>query len=304
MDTSSPESCDRLRQAIDIDDEVHLLRESIRALNSCRNALAPISRLPHEILAAIFNCLFPLVSDRGANHLEWICVTHVCCRWREAALNHPYLWSHIDFTKLTPLAMADILARAKMAPLHLKADVTGWSVPHFDAFDRQLKAHTSHTRHLSVSGYRQTVLQRLYLSPKCPLFEISQAVIPINLLNCAAPSLIKLELVDCDISWKSPLLKRLRFLGIRGLHDEVRPKLEDCLDALNEMPQLETLILQYASPSAPPAISLISEPSRAVTLPSLAVFDISAPAKDCALALAHLILPTLTWLTVDTDSLD
>ncbi|KAF8481687.1 hypothetical protein DFH94DRAFT_732396 [Russula ochroleuca] len=70
------------------------------------------------------------------------------------------------------------------------------------------------------------------------------------------------------------------------------------------MPQLETLILENATPLAPLAAPFISEPSRAVTLPSLTRFHISASAKDCALALAHLVLPALTWLHVDAESHD
>jgi hypothetical protein len=64
------------------------------------------------------------------------------------------------------------------------------------------------------------------------------------------------------------------------------------------MPQLRTLVVQWASSFAP----LEPEPSRPVTLPSLTRFHIAAPATDCALALTHLVLPALTWLHVDADS--
>ncbi|KAH9987716.1 hypothetical protein BJV77DRAFT_772902 [Russula vinacea] len=70
------------------------------------------------------------------------------------------------------------------------------------------------------------------------------------------------------------------------------------------MAQLETLLLSKATPPAPPAASLISEPSRTATLPSLTRFDISASARDCALALAHLVLPALTELQVNAESHD
>ena len=76
MDTSSAESNDRLRQAID--DEIDSLQESIRALKFRRNTLAPISRLLPEILVAIFS-----ISSHGElRHLDRICVSHVCRRWR------------------------------------------------------------------------------------------------------------------------------------------------------------------------------------------------------------------------------
>jgi hypothetical protein len=127
------------------------------------------------------------------------------------------------------------------------------------------------------------------------------AIIPANLFNGIHPSLTRLELKSCDISWKSLLLKRLRSLEIVRPSPEGRTELEDWLDVLNEMSQLETLILQSASPPAPLEGPLVSEESRTATLPSLTRFHISSSAKDCALALAHLVLPALTWLHVDAE---
>ena len=44
--------------------------------------------------------------------------------------------------------------------------------------------------------------------------------------------------------------------------------------------------------------------SRTVTLPPLTYFRIDDSAEGCGLALAHLVLPTLTWLHVDVESHD
>jgi hypothetical protein len=142
-------------------------------------------------------------------------------------------------------------------------------------------------------------LEFLSLSHKsCPP---TQLVLPVDLFNCTAPGLTSLQLEGCDISWESPLLKGLQTLEIHGSSTEARPELEDWLDALNEMPQLETLILESATPLAsltPP----ISEPLRPVTVPFLTKFHISSSAEDCELAFAHLKLPALTWLRVDAES--
>jgi hypothetical protein len=214
MDTISAQSRDHLRQTIN--DEIKSLEASIRALKSRRNTLAPISRLPPETLATIFAFLSASAWNEGTFHLEWIRVAHVCRRWREAALDHPRFWSYINFSKLTSAGMAEILSRAKMAPLHLQADVGVWRAAHVEAFARQLEAHISHTRHLSISGYFETALARLSssapaleslsLSHKSSTYGLPSATIPDNLLNCTAPNLTSLELENCDISWKSPLL--------------------------------------------------------------------------------------------------
>ena len=306
MDTSSAESRDRLRQAID--DEINSSEESTRALKSRHNALALISRLPPETLAAIFSVL-----PSSTWNMEWIRVTHVCRRWRETALNHPRLWSYVNFTKLKPAAAAEILARAKMVPLHLEVDLTTWKILYPLAFEGQLEAHISRIRHLSITGALEPSLDRPVSSaPNLEFLTLlhrfypytSQVVIPINLFNCITPRLTSLELENCDISWKSHLLKGLRTLKILNPSKVARPKLGDWLDALNEMPQLETLILQDATPLAPRSAPLMLEPSRTVTLPFLTRFRIFASAKDCALALAHLVLPALGWLCVNAESHD
>jgi hypothetical protein len=312
MDTISTESRDHHRQTII--DEIKSLEESTRALKSRRNALAAISRLPPETLATIFAFLSASAWNERAVHLEWIRVAHVCRRWREAALDYPRFWSHINFTKLTSVGMAEILARAKMAPLRLEADVSMWRIARVEDFAKHLETHISHTRHLRLSGYFETVLARLSssaptleflsFSHKSPMLGLPPATIPDNLLNCTAPNLACLKLENCDISWKSPLLKGLRTLQILDISTKARPVLGDWLDTLNEMPQLKTLSLQSATPLAPPASPFMSEPSRTITLPSLTHFHIRAFAKDCALALAHLLLPTLTWLHVDVESHD
>jgi hypothetical protein len=307
-------SRDTLRQAID--DKLNPLEEYARAVKSSRNALAPISRLPLEIITAIFSFFSHSAWSKEAGPLAWMRVAHVCSRWRDIALKDPLFWSHINFTKLTPVGVAEILARAKMAPLNLEADVTFLSEARLDAFERQLEAHISHTRHLSISGpHLQSALDRLII-PCAPMLEFlsltykhprwksrppPQVIIPANLFNCTRPSLTRLELKSCDISWASPLLKRLRTLEIlrQSASREARPELGNWLDALNEIPQLETLILQSATPLAPLAGPLALEPTRAVTLPSLTRFHISDSAKGCALALAYLVLPALAWLRVD-----
>jgi len=313
MDTSSPEARDHLRKVID--DEIKALEESIRASKCHRNALAPISRLPPETLAVIFSFLSSSAFDEGVGYPEWLRVTHVCRHWRETALNFPHLWSRINFTRLTTAGIAEIPARAKMAPLNWEVTATAWSGEHFDAFERQLETHISHTRHLSLSGEFQTVLERL-VSPAPALEYLAlsnssrpfdwpfQIVVHDTLFNRTAPKLTSLRLVGCDISWKSRLLKGLQTLEIRSPSKEARPTLENWLDALNEMTQLETLVLYSAIPISPLSDPHISKPRRAVTLPSLTQFDITSSAEDCALALSHLTLPALTSLRVHSKSHD
>ncbi|KAH9954309.1 hypothetical protein BGW80DRAFT_1156289, partial [Lactifluus volemus] len=109
-----------------IDEDIESLKVSIRALKSRRNSLALVSRLPPEVLATIFSFVSSPggpkvpVPDAKPDRLGWLCVAHVCHLWREIALNQPRFWSHIDFTALTSAGIAEMLTRARMAPLFLK----------------------------------------------------------------------------------------------------------------------------------------------------------------------------------------
>ncbi|KAH8987372.1 hypothetical protein EDB86DRAFT_2950983 [Lactarius hatsudake] len=127
--------------------------------------------------------------------------------------------------------------------------------------------------------------------------ETSRVFVPDTLFDGTTPRLSHLELYNCTISWKSPLLKGLRHLDIRSLFEDARPSLLDWLDALDEMPQLKTLILHSTSPIAPPGALPPSGIERTVTLPLLAYLNISASVRDCGFALAHLLLPALTQLS-------
>jgi len=220
------------------------------------------------------------------------------------------LWSRVDFTTVSLAGVTEMLARARMAPLYLEAmtPIYFWVTARFDAFRRELHDRISHICHLRIRAepfHLHWILEAL-VSPAPTLEYLSlfseekeesrprtpqQVSVPDTLFDGTTPRLSRLVLRNCDISWKSPLLKGLRHLEIRTPF--VRPSLSVWLDALDEIPQLNTVTLHSASPIAPP---FPFDVERTVTLPFLTHLDISASVGDCALALAHLVLPALTWL--------
>lgn len=197
--------------------------------------------------------------------------------WRETALSHPRFWSYVNFTELTPHGVAEILSRAKIAPLHLEAFSRKRSMERFEALGKQIEAHTSHIFHLKLSGWHLSCVVKQLTSPaptldSLTLSSINTLAIPDNLFNCTAPGLKTLRLQNCDIGWKSPLFKSLQVLKIHYVSEEERPELNYWLDALNEIPQLKELSLRHATPVAAPADPITS---RTVTLPSLTHFFLS-----------------------------
>ena len=325
MDSSIEESPEHLRQTID--DELESLEKTARTLKLRRNALAPISRLPPETIAIIFSFLsLPseyvrlLTGDKQGN-LAWLRVSHVCHRWREIALDQPRFWSRIDFNTLTSAGATEVLSRSKMAPLDLRANLSPvhWGGDRVDAFGKQLSSHVSHISRLNITAdfsHLETIIEQI-TSPAPVLESLSLIVddeghlrlgvrsnptIPHSLFDGTVPRLSRLQLDRCDISWTSPLFKSLRVLELQMLSPTARPSLEEWLDAMEQMSQLETLIVNHATPIAPTIGTPLSKPSRVIAHPTLTLLNLTASASDCTLALAPLILPALISIRVDVTS--
>ncbi|KAF8262410.1 hypothetical protein EI94DRAFT_1743691 [Lactarius quietus] len=316
MNPSQANSRENLRQAID--SEIQSFQESIRTLRRRRNALAPISSLPPEVFASIFSLVrLPdfFILGEEPDQLACLRLSHVCHQWREIALSQPLLWNRVDFTTVTPAGAAEILARARTVPLHLEAivSINHWENSRFVAFQKELQTHVPHTRHLSMSAehlhLRKTLEGLVSPAPTLEYLSLSseeyedrptqpRVSIADNIFDGTTPRLQSLVLRNCDISWKSPLLKNLIHLEICTPSVDRRPSLSAWLDMLGELPQLKTLTLGSASPVVPHDASLPSNIDRIVTLPSLKHLELSASARDCGLALAHLSLPALSWLCV------
>jgi hypothetical protein len=306
------------RQAIDA--KIKSLEESIRVLKSHRNTLAPISSLPIELTQGIFSFLRasgrspPFTGgEKEKDSLAWLRVAHVCHQWRDIALNQPLFWSHVNFTDLKLAGATEILARAKNIPLYLEASIphVRWSNIHLATFEEEIQRHVSHIRHLGISAIHFHLSRTLeglvspapsleYLSLTCEKNWPRTSSLPVTLFSGITPRLSRLKLRNCNISWESPLLKRLTYLEIRSPTRNERPGLEDWLDSLEEMSQLKTLILHSASPIAPFGASPPFDVERTITLPFLTHLRILASPWDCALALALLVLPVLSHLGVTT----
>jgi hypothetical protein len=318
MDPSQADSREYQRQSIDA--KIKCLKESIQELRYRRNALAPISFLPIDVVEGIFSYLRVPLSPftRGErpkiqDPLAWLRVAHVCHQWRGFALNQPLFWSHVDFANISWAGAAEVLSRAKNVPLFLEARIprARWNDIQFATFHEELQRRISHIRHLGISAthpHLDKTLQEL-VSPAPTLEHLSLSTedhwpgtfsLPDTLFDGTTPRLSRLVLRNCNIGWKLPILKGLTYLEVRSPSRSARPELATWLDSLKEMSQLKTLIVLSASPIAPPGVSPPFDVKRSTTLAYLARLDISASPRDCALALAHLDLPALVHLNIAT----
>ncbi|KAF8268678.1 hypothetical protein EI94DRAFT_1714278 [Lactarius quietus] len=313
MNPTQTNSRERLQQTIDA--EIKSLEESVRALKLRRNALSPVSSLPPEVFAAIFS--LSCLPGKPGHHLVRLRVSHVCHQWREIALNQSLLWSHVDFAAFSLAGVAEMLVRARSVPLYFETRLSSrrWDDARFSMFQKEVQARIPHIYHLSISAelfHLHSILEGL-VSPAPTLEYLSlfsrrgccacgdygsstmseKQFVPDTLFDGSVPRLSYLQLCNCDISWKSPLLKDLKYLEIRMPSEDARPEISVWLAALDQMPQLKTLTLHSASPVAS---RFPFDVERTITLPFLTKLDISASHLDCALALAHLDLPALTFL--------
>ncbi|KAF8267390.1 hypothetical protein EI94DRAFT_1924775 [Lactarius quietus] len=285
------------------------------------HSVSTISSLPDEVIDDLFrSCRLPGTPPPGRSpdhrSLAWLRVAHVCHRWREIALNYPLFWSHVDFTNLTLAGAREILARAKNAPLHLEARTShfAWDLdnsPRLAALEKEIQARVSQICHLSINAasFRLQRIVKGLTSPAVTLEylslssqdNVSSCKVPYKLFGGTAPRLSSLELRNCDISLKSPLLKGLRYLDARTESASARRNLADWLDALREMPHLEKLVLHSCSTIVLPSPSGF-DIKQVVILPSLTHLDISATTENCGLTLSCLFLPALTRLCVSSQS--
>jgi len=285
---------------------------------------ASIRSLPPEILDLIFSfvplpaeSLSPASPGQG-DRLAWISIAHVCHQWREIALNRPHLWGHIDFTTLTLAGATEMISRAKDSPLHLSIDLSGrkWNFGQFDDFEEQFDAHASRVHSLTITGDANE-LQEMFqlLTLPAPALEslslsasdvsrtnedlrVTVCLVDSDLFSRTTPRLNRLEIYNCSINWDSPLLRRLRYLKLLYFGSFNAPDLQSWLDAMSELSQLESLIIHCATTSFRTTLEAV----HVVALPCLTRFHFSATAEDCELALAHLLLPVLTWLRIEVTS--
>ncbi|KAH7106479.1 hypothetical protein BKA62DRAFT_296918 [Auriculariales sp. MPI-PUGE-AT-0066] len=201
--------------------EAGLGRIALRIMRQT-NTMAPINRLPLELLERIFETLV-LVPGQA---MVGVILSQVCKSWRQIALDYSGLWRNISITRPRTLrALSVLLSRAKFQPTDLRlslTDVKG-NEEHAMTAIQCLAQHLSHIESLTITfdpEYRKPLFRRLCeaagpilrrLSLSCTQFS-SRYPLPGNVFNGKAPELTYLEL-----SHISPMNLGKAFQGIKTL---------------------------------------------------------------------------------------
>ncbi len=142
-----------------IDKEIAVHEAALRKLRTRRNTLAPISKIPAELLAEIFILAKPLDTPypedlekhyRDIDEIRgWLNVACVCQNWRNVALNAARMWNRLDLCSIKDLEWAaKVLARSQHAPLHVKCSDSerDWTVL------SAILAHMDRIEHLEIDS--------------------------------------------------------------------------------------------------------------------------------------------------------
>ncbi|KAJ7235642.1 hypothetical protein B0H12DRAFT_1141409 [Mycena haematopus] len=274
--------------------------------------LPPIMRLPPEILADIFIRCIPVSIGRLKPHI-WINIPKVCSLWRSVALGCPEFWSTLILSR--PKSTAVFLARAKVAPLVIRADVKKLDSNKalsagFPSLKTILLDNISQlgTFEFRASGDRLVeVLYDLDLSdlaaPRLQCLKIVNTDrdeglwLPRNLFRRSGDSTksdTRAELCfhfdGCAFSWDSAWYSHITHLHLEHITSALRPTMEALLGVLVCSPSLQTLSLIHCCPTTSEGFP--------VDLPHLSALTIRSTDSMCARILKYLVIPPSATLNI------
>ncbi|KAI0042725.1 hypothetical protein FA95DRAFT_1609939 [Auriscalpium vulgare] len=309
VNNDSPESLPALHN-------VRTAIASVLAIVDARiNASAHVSRLPTELLTAIFSHLVieeMHESNRGMDcvppTVPWVRVAWVCHRWRHVMLTSPALWCHFVLP-LPPQWARAMLARSQRLPLlvscssqhgYHQTNLPWWRLP-FDTLER--------VKTFDLLYYNGSFTDiAMLLSKPAPLLEV--VIIPQNMprrlplislfANCA-PNLRKLVVYNVlAFQWASLFIPNLIDLNLyidSDQHSQDLPFILHFVAALQRLSRLKTLTLALDS-LRPFSTSLPDDAFQIAQITSLRKLELVGSLPRCVEFLRHIQLPDTVKLYV------
>jgi hypothetical protein len=273
--------------------------EILRLIRSWKNRLAPVNRVPPEILALIPDFWKKHYDDTDRNI---IALTHVCQAWREVFISRSSLWTDLDCNDMDQARV--YLERSKPLPVKLLLDTSDVPFPHHPLFEiiphaigrlgtltieavqgdlQDITARLTHPapllEQLSINGY-------FSWSPHSP-------VLAPTLFNGDLSSLRKLclEYVCTELPWRD-MVNLTSFTLTYVSPDEI--PIRKLLDFFESAPRLREVDLCSPAPTSG------VQNDRLVPLACLERMVITDHGF-VSLLLNHLLIPVGTHLTIDVD---
>ncbi|THH12203.1 hypothetical protein EW146_g7780 [Bondarzewia mesenterica] len=339
LEVNDPQTADTIRSGID--HESYSIRTVLSTLNTRRNALLLICRLPSEVLAHVFEfCLtyevpgarwMFRISGRARSTLGWIKVTHVCRKWRQVSLENPSLWRNIT-SHLGVAWMEEMLRRSKSSLINIR-EIYHLSTIMLESIP--VSRHLSHLRTLCIHATPDDIQPFLKsLTSSAPFLENLElacvrnrqsnsrrravVILPTDIFSNSLPRLNNLTITGLCFPFSVTPLRSLVHLKVifpdtgvllpvpdapAEATSELRLKLAQFLDTLKEMPELEVLELKDAVP-VPPSTSLhLPSVTQIVPLTHLTLLALTGPALHCVNLIRSLRIPPTASICLNCTSL-
>lgn len=249
--------------------EIYRLRRS-------RNAVAPISRLPNEMLVQAFA---EYIADKdyiaigngqvapGQTLPQKLSVlSKVSKAWQEVAQDAACLWAGNVNAQQPPSFVRAAIKNSKRHPLVVQCFMDN-SQPEYEA-SLEICGELHRWRSANLTAYNPAHFDVLAYSgapslKSLTMSAIARTGIPIRLFGGVAPQLEELSLRNVLIDWNSPVLSGLRSIE---LDLTIGPSPFQFLRALQSSPNLVTLILSNSSFAVTSDTSTFSEPIDLIRL--------------------------------------
>ncbi|KAF8968580.1 hypothetical protein BDZ97DRAFT_1969721 [Flammula alnicola] len=273
-----------------------------------QNRLRPVLQLCHDVVEYIFLLGASLEHNSRSVRRTIISYSQTCHDWRTVALATKPLWTQlIDFERRSLEWNDEMLRRSHPLPFHLTFQFSAAR----QRDPRRLSAQQDYIdRFQSYSivcpeAYWNDLLQGLESpAPNIETLRIARSrtltptnpiptPLPASLFAGYAPKLRRLEMAECMVDFRAPVLRALTSLHVADLHLENAPSPEQWLYYLTLMPSLTELFLEGAMISSGPTRreGLSTDPDIDDRLPMISILQLDAATDDIGMMLAHLPMP-------------
>ncbi|EAU84245.2 hypothetical protein CC1G_08175 [Coprinopsis cinerea okayama7 len=281
-----------------IDAQIAVLLEQVRQLRSKRNNITRISHIPDELLCKIF---MEVKGERTTSYptLQWIWVTHVCRRWRNAAIGFQDLWSDLDSRVGLPWLKV-ISARSKDVPISCIVASSGRKIIDFLSPTVQELGRITRlilqTNLIAANGLLRGAKGPASLLESLTLDHIgmNHATLPPAFLDIDAPQLKRIALIRCSPSrqWDTNIMKNATHIYL------TETRFHPVFDFLEGLAGLRNLVELKLTKLTLDADTAAGE-TKVVTFPFLKKLHLHDHIVYCAYILKHCRLTRSTELQLD-----
>ena len=254
--------------------------EVLRMIRAMKNLIAPINRIPPEVLSQI-----PDYCDDDSLDKTLIALTHVCHDWREMFISIPSLWTSLKSN--TADKTRTYLKRSKPSPINV------YIVDERDV-DNPFRLIIPHVPRLKSLIIRLPSLPNIPPGFHCraPLLETlkidATGILDDALFNGDLSSLRELHLkANTSLPWRN--MANLQVFNLRTYCDEFGTT--QIFDFLESAPLLHTISLVFSNPKISDA-----PPERILHLPHLKKLNVKSEDSHLTI-LKHFKIPVGASLT-------